>query len=74
MDDGNPVNEGGMRSRLLHALDNFKTILREEGLELQGFVRLNHYITDMNRSFEAYDALVGRLPESNCRSAPRLLE
>jgi enamine deaminase RidA (YjgF/YER057c/UK114 family) len=55
-----------------NTLDNLKTILREEGLDLLGFVRLNNYITDVNRFFEAYDALVGRLPEPDCRPAPGL--
>ncbi len=55
-----------------NTLDNLKTILREEGLDLLGFVRLNNYIADVNRFFEAYDALVGRLPEPDCRPAPRL--
>jgi enamine deaminase RidA (YjgF/YER057c/UK114 family) len=55
-----------------NTLDNLKTILREDGLALLSFVRLNNYITDVNRFFEAYDALVGRLPEPDCRPAPRL--
>lgn len=46
-----------------------KIALRKEGLALPGFVRLNHYIAGVNRFFEAYDALVGHLPELDCRLA-----
>jgi enamine deaminase RidA (YjgF/YER057c/UK114 family) len=36
-------------------------------------VRLNYYTTDVDRFFEAHDALVGRLAEAGCQPSSTLL-
>jgi enamine deaminase RidA (YjgF/YER057c/UK114 family) len=53
-----------MRAQIIQALDNVETVLR---------VALNYYITDVDRFFEAYDALATRLAESGCQPASTLV-
>ena len=48
-------------------------MLRDAGFTLSDVVRLNYYITDVDRFFEAYDALATRLAESGCQPASTLV-
>ncbi len=62
-----------MRAQITQAMDNLETVLREAGAQLSDVVRLNIYTTDVDRFFEAYDAVAGRLAETGCRPASTLL-
>jgi enamine deaminase RidA (YjgF/YER057c/UK114 family) len=62
-----------MRAQIIQALDNVETVLRVAGFTLSDVVRLNYYITDVDRFFEAYDALATRLAESGCQPASTLV-
>ena len=66
-DEGNPVHPEDMRAQIAQAMDNLETVLRESGAGLAEVVRLNYYTTDVDRFFEAHDALVGRLAEAGCQ-------
>ena len=41
------------------ALDNLETVLREAGLGLESVVRLNYYVTDMERFFVEGAPVIG---------------
>ncbi len=72
-DEGRPVHPGDMRAQINQALDNLETVLRQAGVALSDVVRLNYYTTDVDRLFEAYDAVVGRLAEAGCQPTSTLL-
>ncbi len=48
-DEGNTVHAGDMRAQTQKALDNLETVLREAGMTLANVVRLNTYVTDVDR-------------------------
>lgn len=72
-DEGRPVHPGDMRAQINQALDNLETVLREAGIVLSDVVRLNYYTTDVDRLFESYDAVVGRLAKAGCQPTSTLL-
>jgi enamine deaminase RidA (YjgF/YER057c/UK114 family) len=72
-EEGRPVHPEDMGAQLGQAIDNVETVLREAGAELSDVVRLNIYVTDVDRFFEAYGAAAGRLAEAGCRPASTLL-
>jgi enamine deaminase RidA (YjgF/YER057c/UK114 family) len=72
-DEGRTLHQEDMRAQIIQAMDNLETVLGEAGFTLSDVVRLNHYTTDVDRFFEAYDALVSRLAESGCRQASMLV-
>ena len=72
-DEGNPVHPEDMRAQIAQAMDNLETVLRESGAGLAEVVRLNYYTTDVDRFFDAHDALVGRLAEAGCQPSGTLL-
>lgn len=72
-DQVRPVHPEDMRAQITQKMDNLETVLREAGTELSEVVRLNYYTTDVDRFFEAYDAIVGRLAEAGCQLASTLL-
>jgi hypothetical protein len=45
---------------------HLETFLRESGAGLSSVVRLNYYATEVDRFFEAYYDVVGRLAEAVC--------
>ena len=47
--------------------------MRESGARLSEVVRLNYYTTDVDRFFEGYDAVAGRLAEAGCQLSSTLL-
>jgi enamine deaminase RidA (YjgF/YER057c/UK114 family) len=59
-DEGSPVHPEDMHAQINYAFDNLETVLRESGAGLSDVVRLNYYTTDVDRFFEAHDAVVGR--------------
>ncbi len=62
-----------MRAQMGQALDNLETVLGQAGFQLSDVVRLSFYTTDVDRFFEAYDALASRLGAASCRFAGSLL-
>ncbi len=72
-EEGRPVHPDDMGAQVAQAMDNLETVLREAGAELSDVVRLNYYTTDVDRFFEAYDAVAVRLVETGCRPACTLL-
>ena len=72
-EEGRPVHPEDMRAQIELAMDNLETVLREAGAELSDVVRLNVYTTDVDRFFEAYGAVAGRLAKAGCRPASTLL-
>jgi enamine deaminase RidA (YjgF/YER057c/UK114 family) len=71
--EGRPMHPDDMRTQIVQALDNLETVLKEAGFGLPDVVRLNYYTTDVDRFFEAGDALTARLAEAGCRPASTLL-
>ena len=71
--EGRPVHPEDMHAQIIQAMDNLETVLREADAELSDVGRLNYYTTDVDRFFEAYDAVVTRLREAGCRPASTLL-
>lgn len=71
--EGRPLHQGDMRAQVTQALDNLEIVLHAAGLTLADVVRLNTYTTDMDRLFEVYDALMGRLAGAGCSTAITLL-
>lgn len=72
-DEARTLHPGDMRAQIVQAMDNLQTVLGEAGYELSDVVSLNYYATDMDRFYEAYDALTSRLEEANCWPASTLL-
>ena len=71
--EGNPVHPEDMRAQINFALDNLETVLRESGAGLSDVVRLNYYTKDVDRFFEASDAVMSRLAEAGCQPSGTLL-
>lgn len=72
-DEGSPVYPEDMRAQITQAMDNLETLLRESGARLSEVVRLNYYTIDVDRFFEAHDAVAGRLAEAGCQPSSTLL-
>jgi enamine deaminase RidA (YjgF/YER057c/UK114 family) len=70
---GNTV-AGDMGAQAAKALDNLETVLGEAGLSLANVVRLNYYVTDMDRFFEEAAQVVGeRLGRAGVQPSSTLL-
>jgi enamine deaminase RidA (YjgF/YER057c/UK114 family) len=70
---GNTV-AGDMGAQAAKALDNIETVLSEAGLSLANVVRLNYYVTDMDRYFEEAAPVIGeRLGRAGVQPASTLL-
>lgn len=72
-DEGRPVHPEDMQAQIIQTMDNLETVLKEAGFELSDVVRLNYYTTDVDRFFEAFGVLAGRLAQAGCRPASTLL-
>jgi enamine deaminase RidA (YjgF/YER057c/UK114 family) len=72
-EEGNPVHAGDMVAQVVQSLDNIEAVLTKAGMTLADVVRLNYYVTDVDRFFEAHDELTSRLDAAGCRSAGTLL-
>ncbi len=57
-EEGNAV-AGDMSAQAARALDNLETVLGEAGLGLANVVRLNYYVTDMERFFDEAAKVIG---------------
>jgi enamine deaminase RidA (YjgF/YER057c/UK114 family) len=62
-----------MRAQVAQVLDNLEAVLGNAGFKLSNVVRLNYYTTDVDQFFEAYELVLKRLAEANCRPASTLL-
>jgi len=71
--DGGSQHAGDMRAQITLALDNLETVLAKAGFALSDVVRLNYYTTNMEKFFEAYDAVTNRLTKAKCQPACTLL-
>jgi enamine deaminase RidA (YjgF/YER057c/UK114 family) len=72
--DGNTVAPGDMRAQTEQALDNLEEVLREAGLGLENVVRLDYFVTDMDRYFaEATPVIWARLDAAGIQPAGTLL-
>jgi enamine deaminase RidA (YjgF/YER057c/UK114 family) len=72
-EQGNTV-AGDMGAQAAKALDNLETVLGEAGLGLANVVRLNYYVTDMDRFFEEAAPVVGeRLGRAGIQPSSTLL-
>ena len=73
-EDGKTVAPGDMRAQTEKALDNVETVLREAGLGLENVVRLNYYVTDVDRYLREGGQVVGeRLGPLGVQPASTLL-
>jgi enamine deaminase RidA (YjgF/YER057c/UK114 family) len=70
---GAAVYAGDMRAQITLALDNLETLLRTANFAVADIVRLNIYVTDVDKFLENYDAFIGRLAEGGCRHAGSLI-
>jgi enamine deaminase RidA (YjgF/YER057c/UK114 family) len=71
--NGTPKHEGDMHAQIQLCLDNLEAVLKQADMTLANVVRLNYYTTDVERFFEASDALTRRLAAAGCRPAATLL-
>lgn len=71
--DGNPVHAGDMRAQITLALDNLETVLHASGFGFADIMRLNIYVTDVDKFLEHYDAFITRLAEAGCRHSGSLI-
>jgi enamine deaminase RidA (YjgF/YER057c/UK114 family) len=72
--DGTTLHPDDMRGQTGAALDNLETVLRESGLSLSDVVRLNIYVTDVDRYFaEGVEEVGRRLAAAGVQPAATLL-
>jgi enamine deaminase RidA (YjgF/YER057c/UK114 family) len=72
--EGNAIAPGDMRAQTGQALDNVETVLRDAGLGLANVVRLDYFVTDMDRYFaEAHPVITERLLGAGAQPAGTLL-
>jgi enamine deaminase RidA (YjgF/YER057c/UK114 family) len=72
-EEGQSMHPEDMAAQMEQALDNLEAVLKGADAGLSDVVRLNFYTTDVDRFFEAYGPLAGRLAEAGCRPASTLL-
>ncbi|MFJ1779634.1 RidA family protein [Streptomyces anulatus] len=72
-DDGKPRHDGDMAAQLTLSVDNLEAVLSGAGMSLANLVRLNVYTTDVDRLFQHYGALAGRLGAAGVAPASTLL-
>jgi enamine deaminase RidA (YjgF/YER057c/UK114 family) len=72
--DAGTLHAGDMRGQALAALDNLEAVLREADMTLADVVRLNTYVTDVDRYLtEAAAAVGGRVAAAGVQPAATLL-
>jgi enamine deaminase RidA (YjgF/YER057c/UK114 family) len=73
--NGETMDPGDMGAQTRNALANVETVLGEAGLGLENLVRLNYYVTDIERFFtEGAPVLGERLGGAGVQPAGTLLE
>jgi enamine deaminase RidA (YjgF/YER057c/UK114 family) len=74
-EDGTTVAPGDMRGQTAKALANLETVLQEAGLGLENVVRLNFYVTDVDRYLREGGQVIGeRLGSLGLQPAGTLLQ
>jgi enamine deaminase RidA (YjgF/YER057c/UK114 family) len=58
--DGQSLHGDDMAAQTGQALDNLETVLREAGMSVANVVRVNYYVTDVDRYLMEGAALVGQ--------------
>ena len=71
--NGAPVHAGDMSAQLAKAMENLQTVLEQAGFTLGNVVRLNVHTTDVDKTFESYGEIVGRLSAAGCQPAMMLV-
>jgi len=71
--NGIPVHPGDMGAQLAQSMENLQKVLEQSGFKLSDLVRLNVYSTDVDKTFESYGEVVGRLSAAGCQPAMMLL-
>jgi enamine deaminase RidA (YjgF/YER057c/UK114 family) len=72
--DGATLHDGDIGAQASAALDNLETVLREADMTLANIVRLNTYVTDVDRYLAEAAAVVGaRLAAAGVQPAATLL-
>lgn len=72
--DGESLHADDMAAQTGEALDNLETVLREAGMSLTNVVRVNYYVTDVDRYLMEGAAVVGqRLGAAGVQPAGTLL-
>jgi len=71
--NGAPMHPGDMSAQLAQAMENLRAVLEQAGFELADVVRLNIHTTDVDKTFESYGEVVGRLSAAGCQPAMMLL-
>jgi len=71
--NGAPLHPGNMAAQLAQAMDNLQVVLEGAGFTLGDVVRLNVHTTDVDKTFESYGEIVGRLTAAGCQPAMMLL-
>jgi len=73
-ENGDTVAPGDMPAQVEKAFDNVETVLREAGMSLAEVVRINYYVTDVDRFLAEGMAVVGaRLGAAGVQPASTLL-
>jgi enamine deaminase RidA (YjgF/YER057c/UK114 family) len=72
--DGSTLHPHDMGAQTAAALDNLETVLREAGMTLVNVVRVNYYVTDVDRFLaEGAGPAVSRLAAAGIQPASTLL-
>ena len=72
--DGTTLHGDDLRAQALAALDNLERVLRDADMTLANVVRLNTYVTDIDRYFAEAAAAVGeRMAAAGVQPAATLL-
>ena len=68
-EDGEPQHEGDMAAQVALAMDNVEKVLDGAGMTLANVVQINHYTTDIDNFFEAYEEVHSRLVKAGVQPA-----
>jgi enamine deaminase RidA (YjgF/YER057c/UK114 family) len=71
--DGATLHPDDMRAQGRAAIDNLETVLREAGMTLANVVRLNYYVTDVDRYLTEAAAIGERVAAAGVQPAGTLL-
>lgn len=72
-ENGHVLHEGDMAGQITQVIANIEKVLQEAGMNFENVVRLNVYITDMEKMLAAHDHMVQLLSSRGCKHAGTLL-
>jgi len=73
-ENGTPMHAGDIGAQALKALDNLEAVLTQAGMSLANVVRLNIYVSSIDKLFPVYGDFVARVAAAGCKPASTLLE